>query len=88
MAPGVATGSTTNPATPATSPAAAAASGVTTATAADQAQAPAAGAQADVSKHLDAISAILDKSTTGTLTKTQTAELKKHFAELRVLLAK
>jgi hypothetical protein len=72
----------------ATSPAAAAASDVTTTTAADQAKAPEAGAQADVSKHLDAISAILDKSATGALTKTQTAELKKHFAELRVLLAK
>lgn len=40
--------------------------------------------QADT--HLDAISAILARSKTGTLTRTQTAELKKHVAELRALL--
>jgi hypothetical protein len=45
-------------------------------------------APADVSRHLDAISAILDGSKTGALTKAQTAELKKHVAELRALLDK
>ena len=45
-------------------------------------------APADVSRHLDAISAILDQSKTGALTKTETAELKKHVAELRALLDK
>ncbi len=43
-------------------------------------------AHAEADKHLDAISAILDKSKTGTLTKAQTAALKKHVAELRQLL--
>ena len=41
---------------------------------------------ADANKHLDAISAILDQSKTGALTKAQTDELKKHVAELRALL--
>lgn len=41
---------------------------------------------AEADKHLDAISAILAKSKTGTLTRAQTAELKKHIAELRTLL--
>jgi hypothetical protein len=36
--------------------------------------------------HLDAITAILEKSKTGTLTRAQTTELKKHVAELRALL--
>lgn len=40
----------------------------------------------EADKHLDAISAILAKSKTGTLTRAQTAELKKHVAELRALL--
>lgn len=40
----------------------------------------------EADKHLDAISAILDKSKTGTLTRAQTTELKKHVAELRALL--
>lgn len=38
--------------------------------------------------HLDAISAILNQSATGALTKAQTAEVKRHFAELRLLLQK
>jgi hypothetical protein len=93
-APSAATGSTTSPAsaappaTPPATPPAMAASSATTTTAADQAKPADNGAQADVSKHLDAISAILDQSQTGTLSKTQTAELKKHFAELRTLLIK
>jgi hypothetical protein len=43
---------------------------------------------ADARKELDAISAILDASKTGTLTKAQTAEIKKHLENLRTLLAK
>ena len=43
-------------------------------------------AHSEADKHLDAISAILDKSKTGTLTRAQTTELKKHVAELRALL--
>lgn len=51
-------------------------------------QTPAAGqvAHAEVDKHLDAITAILNESKTGTLTKAQTTELKKHVTELRQLL--
>lgn len=41
---------------------------------------------ADIDKHLNAISDILEKSTTGALTKAETAELKTHVAELRKLL--
>jgi hypothetical protein len=44
-------------------------------------------AHADADKHLDAISAILNHSKTGALTKAQTTELKKHVAELRTLLS-
>lgn len=40
----------------------------------------------EADKHLDAISAILARSKTGTLTRAQTTELKKHVAELRALL--
>jgi len=83
MAPGVATGTTTNPADPAARPA-----NPAMAPAADQAKAAAPAGQAEVTKHLDAISAILDQSKTGTLTKTETAELKKHVTELRALLVK
>lgn len=54
--------------------------------ASDRTQAAAQVDHAEADKHLDAISAILDKSKTGTLTRTQTAELKKHVAELRRLL--
>jgi hypothetical protein len=64
------------------------ASPAATVPAADQPKATEQVAPTDVSKHLDAITAILDQSTTGALTKTQTAELKKHFAELRALLIK
>jgi hypothetical protein len=80
--------------TPPANPSAPPASDVTPASptaampAADQAKAADQGAQAEVTKHLDAISAILDQSKTGTLTKTQTSELKKHVTELRALLAK
>jgi hypothetical protein len=100
MAPPGATASTANPADP-TSPASPAmqpppasvtgTSGTTppspTATiAADQAKAADQVNRAEVEKHLDAISTILDGSKTGTLTKAQTAELKKHVAELRQAL--
>lgn len=53
---------------------------------ADQAKAAVQAGHSDADKHLDAISAILNKSKTGTLTKIQTAALKKHVAELRLLL--
>jgi hypothetical protein len=55
---------------------------------ADQAKANEQMGHADADKHLDAISAILNQSKTGALTKAQTTELKKHVAELRVLLSK
>ena len=42
---------------------------------------------AEADKELDAITAIIDKSKTGTLTKAQTAELKKHVETLRTLLS-
>ena len=42
---------------------------------------------ADADKELDAISAILNTSTTGMLTKAQTAQLKKHVEQLRLLLS-
>jgi len=42
---------------------------------------------ADAQKELDAISAILSGSKTGALTRAQTAQLKKHVENLRVLLA-
>jgi hypothetical protein len=73
-APPVATASTASPAPAATMEPA------------DQAKAADQVNRADVDKHLDAISAILDASKTGTLTKAQTAELKKHVAELRQAL--
>ena len=41
---------------------------------------------AEADKELDAISAILNKSKSGTLTKAQTEELKKHVDQLRTLL--
>lgn len=58
-----------------------------TATAVDQSK-PASEqtGHAEADKELDAISAILNSSKTGTLTKTQTAELKKHVDQLRTLL--
>jgi hypothetical protein len=42
---------------------------------------------AEADKELDAISAILNNSKTGTLTKAQTAQLKKHVEQLRALLS-
>ena len=44
--------------------------------------------QSEADKHLDAISAILNDSKTGALTKAQTTELKKHVDALRQLLQK
>ena len=41
---------------------------------------------AEADRELDAISAILNNSKTGTLTKAQTAQLKKHVEQLRTLL--
>lgn len=55
-------------------------------TPADRASAASAVSIADAQKELDAISAILDKSKTGALTKAETAQLKKHVANLRTLL--
>lgn len=93
MVPSAATGSTSNPAAPAAgmNPATPAAgvtpdSPTTTMAPADQAKAAGQMSHAEADKHLDAISAILDKSKTGNLTKAQTAQLKKHVAELRQLL--
>jgi hypothetical protein len=53
---------------------------------ADQAKAAEQVAHSEADKHLDAISEILNKSKTGTLTRAQTAELKKHVDQLRTLL--
>ena len=96
MAPSTATGSSSNPAKPAM--AAEPAKAATPATGvmpdsptggmmqADQAKAAGQMSHAEADTHLDAISAILNQSKTGTLTKAQTASLKKHVAELRQLL--
>ena len=98
MAPSAATGATSNPANPTANPTpgtpdpakpgqppttagATGTSGVT-----DQQKAAEQAGHSEADKHLDAISAILEKSKTGTLTKAQTDELKKHVAELRTLL--
>lgn len=62
------------------------ASPTATMAASDQAKASEQVGHAEADKHLDAISEILNRSKTGTLTKAQTAELKKHVAELRRLL--
>jgi hypothetical protein len=64
-------------------------SGTTGATGAtgDQTKASEAAGHAEADKHLDAIDSILSKSKTGTLTKAQTAELKKHVDELRRLIS-
>lgn len=56
------------------------------ATAGDKTPAPEQAAHSEADKHLDAISAILDKSKSGALTAAQGKELKKHIAELRGLL--
>jgi hypothetical protein len=53
---------------------------------ADQTKAASQVSNAEAEKHLDAISEILNKSKTGTLTKAQTTELKKHVELLRALL--
>ena len=53
---------------------------------ADKATPAAQAAHSEADKYLDAISAILDKSKARALTAAQTAELKKHVAELRALL--
>jgi len=99
MSPSVATGSTANPAQPG-QPQPAGTSGVSPASPnatmdpADRAKAESAvsaatasAPNADAQKELDAISQILSKSRTGTLTKAQTAQLKQHVEILRVLLA-
>lgn len=91
-----ATGTPANPdpGTPAQPPSSAGAtgtSGVTTSPTgtmapADQAKAAAEVGHSEADKHLDAIDDILAKSKTGTLTKAQTSELKKHVEQLRALL--
>jgi len=56
---------------------------------ADRAQAAGqvnAAGNADAQKELDAISSILNKSKTGTLTRAQTTQLKQHVEALRSLL--
>ena len=102
MPPAAATGSTSNPANPAIAatgatgsnpppmtgaqpPTTAGATG-TSGAAPDQPKAAEAAGHAEADKHLDAIDAIIAKSKTGTLTKAQTTELKKHVEELRKLL--
>jgi hypothetical protein len=91
MPPAAATGSTSNPANPAQAtqpppPASATSAGVSGATGTSGTMPAADSNKAEADKHLDAISAILDASKTGTLTKAQTTELKKHVAALRKLL--
>jgi hypothetical protein len=89
MAPTVATDATaTNPVNPATNPAANPPANPPSAmpAPAEQAKAAEQAGHSEADKHLDAISGILDQSTTGTLTKTQTAALRKHVEELRLLL--
>jgi len=80
----------TNPAgaaSPANPPAAMITSSPATSMApADQAKAAAPAGHSEADKHLDAISAILNASKTGALTKAETTELKKHVAELRQIL--
>ena len=99
MPPSAATGATSNPANPTVTgtptnpdpakpgqpPTTAGATG--TSGMADQQKAAEQAGHSEADKHLDAISAILEKSKTGTLTKAQTDELKKHVAELRALLS-
>jgi hypothetical protein len=89
MSPAIAPGSTSNPANPARAmnPSNSTAPAAPAAAPADQTKAAEAAGHSEADKHLDAISAILNQSKTGTLTKAQTAALKKHVAELRALLA-
>jgi hypothetical protein len=75
-----------NPTSPASAATVSPASPTANMPAADQAKAAQQVDRAEADKHLDAISAILNDSKTGGLTKAQTAELKKHVAELRQLL--
>ena len=100
MAPGAATGSsdpaaspapatsTADPAAPGSAGAASVMPNSPTASMsqADRSTAAAQLSHVDADKQLDAISAILSQSKTGTLTKAQTDALKKHVAELRQLL--
>ena len=86
--PASATGATGSnpPAMTSTQPPTTAGATGTSGATADQAKATEAAGHAEADKHLDAIDAILAKSKTGTLTKVQTVELKKHVEELRKLL--
>jgi hypothetical protein len=102
MPPAAPTPATSNPANPANPPSAAPpatppaasvspASPTAAMDPADRAKAAAevnATGNAEAQKELDAISAILGESKTGTLTKAQTAALKKHVDALRALLAR
>jgi hypothetical protein len=87
-APSAAPAATAATAAPAATAASAVAAGSPTSdmAPADQAKAAAQVGSSEADKHLDAISAILDSSKTGTLTKAQTAALKKHVTELRQVL--
>lgn len=97
-APTPATSSPVNPSTPNPSnPATTGTSGVSPASPtanmapSDRARAESAvsaGPNAEAQKELDAISAIVSGSKTGTLTRAQTAAVKKHVENLRVILAK
>lgn len=71
---------------PAITSAAATSAAATSAAPADQAKPAAETGRSEADKHLDAISAILNASKTGALTKAETTELKKHVAELRQIL--
>jgi hypothetical protein len=103
MPPAMATSSTANPANPAQSVAAGdqprptGTSGVSSSSptasmsASDREQASRAlstADKADAQKELDAISAILNGSKTGTLTKAQTTQLKQHIESLQSILAR
>ena len=79
MASSLATEATANPANPTNPPTGSMAP-------AGQAKAVEPAGHSEADKHLDAISAILNQTKTGTLTKAQTAALKKHVVELRQLL--
>ena len=84
----------TSPSQPPTSSGAVGTSGVTpsspTASMTPEDRTKAAGevSNAEVQSHLDAIDEILNASKTGTLTKAQTTELKKHVDQLRAILKK
>ena len=84
--------SPSNPSQPPSASGAVGTSGVTPAsptasmTPEDRTKAASEVSNAEVTKHLDAIDEILSKSKTGTLTKAQTTELKKHVEQLRALI--